>query len=171
MPIADRCAIPASLHPPQAALRRRCPTRSACLGFTHCHYEKQRHCKCSSAVFGRGRRTWSPLRSGRLVACVPPARTRPSARGFGVDVGRNQGKKKWRSRGVCQGEEGSCGAELVLKAGAGKNIARTLREEKSDIGKPIVRAWGKHRGPNRRRFCRQREKSLRVALCAVFGAG
>ena len=26
-------------------------------------------------------------RSGRLVACVPPARTRPSARGFGVDVG------------------------------------------------------------------------------------
>ena len=74
-------------HPPQAALRRRCPTRSACLGFTHCHYEKQRHCKCSSAVFGRGRRTWSPLRSGRLVACVPPARTRPSARGFGVDVG------------------------------------------------------------------------------------
>ncbi len=95
----------------------------------------------------------------------------PSARGFGVDVGRKQGKKKWRSRGVCQGEEGSCGAELVLKAGAGKNIARTLREEKSDIGKPIVRAWGKHRGPNRRRFCRQREKSLRVALCAVFGAG
>ena len=64
----------------------------------------------------------------------------PSARGFGVDVGRKQRKKKWRSRGVCQGEEGSCGAELVLKAGAGKNIARTLREEKSDIGKPIVRA-------------------------------
>ena len=95
----------------------------------------------------------------------------PSARGFGVDVGRKQRKKKWRSRGVCQGEEGSCGAELVLKAGAGKNIARTLREEKSDIGKPIVRVWGKHRGPNRRRFCRQREKSLRVALCAVFGAG
>ena len=95
----------------------------------------------------------------------------PSARGFGVDVGRKQRKKKWGSRGVCQGEEGSCGAELVLKSGAGKNIARTLREEKSDIGKPIVRAWGKHRGPNRRRFCRQREKSLRVALCAVFGAG
>ena len=64
----------------------------------------------------------------------------PSARGFGVDVGRKQGKKKWRSRGVCQGEEGDCGAELVLKAGAGQNIARTLREEKSDIGKPIVRA-------------------------------
>ena len=85
-------------------------------------------------------------------------------------MGRKQRKKKWRSRGVCQGEEGDCGAELVLKAGAGKNIARTLREEKSDIGKPIVRAWGKHRGPNRRRFCRQREKSLRVALCAVFGA-
>ena len=105
------------------------------------------------------------------VACVPLALAHPSARGFGVDVGRKQRKKKWRSRGVCQGEEGSCGAELVLKAGAGKNIARTLREEKSDIGKPIVRAWGKHRGPNRRRFCRQREKSLRVALCAVFGAG
>ena len=29
----DRCAILASLHPPQAALRRRCPSRSACLRF------------------------------------------------------------------------------------------------------------------------------------------
>ena len=94
----------------------------------------------------------------------------PSARGFGVDVGRKQRKKKWRSRGVCQGEEGSCGAELVLKAGAGKNIARTLREEKSDIGKPIVRAWGKHRGPNRRRFCRQREKKPPCGpVCSFWG--
>ena len=80
LPIADRCAIPASLHPPQAALRRRCPTRSACLGFTHCHYEKQRYCKCSSAIFGRGRRTCLGCRLGRLVACVPLARTRPTTR-------------------------------------------------------------------------------------------
>ena len=28
----DRCAITASLYPPPAALRRRCPARSACLG-------------------------------------------------------------------------------------------------------------------------------------------
>ena len=43
----------------------------------------------------RAHLTWSPLRSGRLVACVPLARTRPSARGFGVDVGtshRERGK-------------------------------------------------------------------------------
>ena len=46
--------------------------------------------------FGRGRRTWSPLRSGRLVACVPPARTRPSARGFGVDVGE-RGRERGRA--------------------------------------------------------------------------
>ena len=118
-----------------------------------------------------GQKDLSRLPARAVRGRAPLALAHPSARGFGVDVGRKQRKKKWRSRGVCQGEEGSCGAELVLKAGAGKNIARTLREEKSDIGKPIVRAWGKHRGPNRRRFCRQREKSLRVALCAVFGAG
>ena len=52
-------------------------------------HEKRKPAKtqCFRRFFGRGRRTWSPLRSGRLVACVPPARTRPSARGFGVDVG------------------------------------------------------------------------------------
>ena len=33
-------------------------------------------------------------RSGRLVACVPPARTRPSARGFGVDVGGRTRERK-----------------------------------------------------------------------------
>ena len=51
-------------------------------------HEKRKPAKtqCFRRFFGRGRRTWSPLRSGRLVACVPPARTRPSARGFGVDV-------------------------------------------------------------------------------------
>ena len=87
--------IPASLHPPQAALRRRCPTRSACLGFTHSHYEKQRHCKCSSAVFWQGaeglasvsgeKRCWLelPLKGGPvsplLAKNVPPARF-PNAR-------------------------------------------------------------------------------------------
>ena len=43
---------------------------------------------------GRGRRTWSPLRSGRLVACVPLALAHPSARGFGVDVGEHNGEQK-----------------------------------------------------------------------------
>ena len=54
-------------------------------------HEKRKPAKtqCFRRFFGRGRRTWSPLRSGRLVACVPLARTRPSARGFGVDVGTN----------------------------------------------------------------------------------
>ena len=74
-------------HPPQAALRRRCPIRSARRSFTPSHYEKRETSRRLSLFFGRGRRTWSPLRSGRLVACVPLARTRPSARGFGVDVG------------------------------------------------------------------------------------
>ena len=52
------------------------------------HANKKRRGKHSAylSVFGRGRRTWSPLRSGRLVTCVPLARTRPSARGLGVDV-------------------------------------------------------------------------------------
>ena len=57
------------------------------------HANKKRRGKHSAylSVFGRGRRTWSPLRSGRLVTCVPLARTRPSARGFGVDVGKRTG--------------------------------------------------------------------------------
>ena len=83
--------------------------------FHLCHYEKQRHCKCSSAVFGRGRRTWSPLRSGRLVACVPSARTRPSARGFGVDVGkRTGGTGEGQCCPVSNASPGEDGAGLVL---------------------------------------------------------
>ena len=59
-------------------------------------HEKRKPAKtqCFRRFFGRGRRTWSPLRSGRLVACVPPARTRPSARGFGVDVGEHIGERE-----------------------------------------------------------------------------
>ena len=52
-------------------------------------YEKRETSRRLSLFFGRGRRTWSPLRSGRLVACVPLARTRPPARGFGVDGGES----------------------------------------------------------------------------------
>ena len=67
---------------------------------THCLNQREHHnhtthvkrkpaeTQCFRRFCGRGRRTWSPLRSGRLVACVPLARTRPSARGFGVDVGK-----------------------------------------------------------------------------------
>ena len=55
-------------------------------------------------------------RSGRLVACVPPAHTRPSARGFGVDVGeRNRG---WGKAGVARFSQPSRkkgGAVLVLR--------------------------------------------------------
>ena len=55
-------------------------------------------------------------RSGRLVACVPPARTRPSARGFGVDVGgctRERGKD--RCCAVPTASLGEGGASVVLR--------------------------------------------------------
>ena len=49
--------------------------------------KKQRHCKSSSAVFGRGRRTWSRLPPRSVRGRAPLALAHPSARGFGVDVG------------------------------------------------------------------------------------
>ena len=54
-------------------------------------------------------------RSGRLVACVPPARTRPSARGFGVDVGkRTGGTGEGQCCPVSNASPGEDGAGLVL---------------------------------------------------------
>ena len=67
----------------KAGFSRPCPTR-------HRHEKAPGHAvfaRPGDKWIGRGRRTWSPLRSGRLVTCVPLARTRPSARGFGVDGG------------------------------------------------------------------------------------
>ena len=81
---------------------------------THCLNQREHHnhtthvkrkpaeTQCFRRFCGRGRRTWSPLRSGRLVACVPLARTRPSARGFGVDVGK------------CSKEQGRAGVARFL---------------------------------------------------------
>ena len=80
-------------------------------------HEKRKPAKtqCFRRFFGRGRRTWSPLRSGRLVACVPPARTRPSARGFGVDVGkRTRGTGEGQCCPVSNASPGEDGAGLVL---------------------------------------------------------
>ena len=54
-------------------------------------------------------------RSGRLVACVPPARTRPSARGFGVDVGertRERGKGRCHPILAASPKEGGAGSVL-----------------------------------------------------------
>ena len=54
-------------------------------------------------------------RSGRLVACVPLARTRPSARGFGVDVGkRTGGTGEGQCCPVSNASPGEDGAGLVL---------------------------------------------------------
>ena len=81
------------------------------------HANKKRRGKHSAylSVFGRGRRTWSPLRSGRLVTCVPLARTRPSARGFGVDVGkRTGGTGEGQCCPVSNASPGEDGAGLVL---------------------------------------------------------
>ena len=64
------------------------------IAMQHMKKENRRKPSVFAGFFGRGRRTWSPLRSGRLVACVPPARTRPSARGFGVDVGEHIGERE-----------------------------------------------------------------------------
>ena len=56
------------------------------------------------------------LRSGRLVACVPPARTRPSARGFGVDVGeRTKERRRARCHPVPPASPREGGAGLVLR--------------------------------------------------------
>ena len=77
-------------HAPQAGLRAHLVAKSY-----RTLTKKSGTAQAIPDFFGRGRRTWSPLRSGRLVACVPLARTRPSARGFGVDVGtshRERGK-------------------------------------------------------------------------------
>ena len=77
-------------HAPQAGLRANLAAKSF-----RSLTKKSGTARAIPDFFGRGRRTWSPLRSGRLVACVPLARTRPSARGFGVDVGtshRERGK-------------------------------------------------------------------------------
>ena len=76
----------------KAGFSRPCPTR-------HRHEKAPGHAvfeRPGDKWIGRGRRTWSPLRSGRLVACVPLARTRPSTRGFGVDVGE-RGRERGRA--------------------------------------------------------------------------
>ena len=51
--------------------------------------------RLTSPFFGRGRRTWSPLRSGRLVTCVPLARTRP----LGTRFWSGCGKAHWGNGG------------------------------------------------------------------------
>ena len=66
--LAPRHAPRAEASPPVTTKKER--QADACLSFL-------------AGAEGLGLRS----RSGRLVACVPPARTRPSARGFGVDVG------------------------------------------------------------------------------------
>ena len=97
----DRCAITVSLYPPPAALRRRCPARSACLGghkpFTT---TKNKVSQKRYLVFGRGRRTWtcfaSPLavpkiafaleRQAILTAAPSPPRCIRHRRRFGGDA-------------------------------------------------------------------------------------
>ena len=74
-------------HPPQAALRRRCPTRSACRGLTPVATKKERQADAGLSFLAGAEGLSLACRLGRFVACVPLARTRPSARGFGVDVG------------------------------------------------------------------------------------
>ena len=55
-------------------------------------------------------------RSGRLIACVPLARIRPSARGFGVDV---ETEHQRAGKGLCcpvsQNKPRQRGAVLVLR--------------------------------------------------------
>ena len=95
--------------------KTRCPNQNA--PDDHATHAKRKPAKtqCFRRLFGRGRRTWSPLRSGRLVACVPPARTRPSARGFGVDVGeRTKERRRARCHPVPAASPRKAGAGLVL---------------------------------------------------------
>ena len=82
-------------HAPQAGLRANLAAKSF-----RSLTKKSGTARAIPDFFGRGRRTWSPLRSGRLVACVPPARTRPSARGFGVDV--ETAHREWGRGGVAR---------------------------------------------------------------------
>ena len=97
-------------HAPQAGLRAHLVAKSY-----RTLTKKSGTAEAIPDFFGRGRRTWSPLRSGRLVACVPPARTRPSARGFGVDVGEHTGGTgEGQCCPVSNASPGEDGAGLVL---------------------------------------------------------
>ena len=115
MPIADRCAIPASLHPPQAALRRRCPTRSACRGLTPVATKKERQADaCLSFLAGA---EGLGLRSA-------PVSSRQSATGARSPLGTRfwsgcgevqQGAGKSRCCPVPAASKKRCGAGLVLR--------------------------------------------------------
>ena len=103
-------ATSAPRHAPQAGLRAHLVAKSY-----RTLTKKSGTAEAIPDFFGRGRRTWSPLRSGRLVACVPPARTRPSARGFGVDVGEHTGGTgEGQCCPVSNASPGEDGAGLVL---------------------------------------------------------
>ena len=75
-------------HAPQAGLRAHLVAKSY-----RTLTKKSGTAEAIPDFFGRGRRTCLGCRLGRLVACVPLARTRPSARGFGVDVGKRTGER------------------------------------------------------------------------------
>ena len=83
-------------------------------------------------------------RLGRLVACVPPARTRPTTRGFGVDVGERS-----RQRGRSKVEPSS----------------RTSSEK-------VVLVWccGEKSGPKHLKFCggENKEKAFHSSSFKVF---
>ena len=58
---------------------------------SHATHAKRKPAKtqCSCRFCGRGRRTWSPLPLRSARSRAPLALARPSARGFGVDVGKH----------------------------------------------------------------------------------
>ena len=105
---------PPGCRPPRHALRRgaavpRC--RVLPRSNEKSQASRKRYLTFLAGAEGLGLRS----RSGRLVACVPLARTRPSARGFGVDVGkRTGGTGEGQCCPVSNASPGEDGAGLVL---------------------------------------------------------
>ena len=60
----DRCAITASLYPPPAALRRRCPARSACLGEHNPFTQQKTRYRKSDTLFLAGAEGLEPSARG-----------------------------------------------------------------------------------------------------------
>ena len=109
-------ATSAPRHAPQAGLRAHLVAKSF-----RSLTKKSGTAKAIPDFFGRGRRTCLGCRLGRLVACVPLARTRPSARGFGVDVGEcSRERGRGRFRPVLPDKSQKSGAGLVLRRNAPK---------------------------------------------------
>ena len=122
---------PPGCRPPRHALRRAQPHLVA---EPLCPLTKNREASIvlTSLILAGAEGLGLACRLGRLVACVPPARTRPTTRGFGVDVGKHTR------------ERGRVGVDQFLlqvrKGGAGLVLWGKIRPKA-----PQILRWRKQR--------------------------